>query len=98
MNTPAGIISVMATIARPESTMQPRYSLCMARRYRVFMARKRPPKLSPGRPVFQDGVLLRVPDALDETRVFRAVLVAHRLRRLEEGFLVRRDELDACRL
>src|SRR5688572_17586149 len=42
--------------------------------------------------------LLRVPDALDQGRVLGAVLVAHRLGRLVEGFLVRRHELDAGRL
>src|SRR5687768_7157886 len=39
MNTPAGIISVIATRARPETTMQARYSACIAFRYRVLILR-----------------------------------------------------------
>src|SRR5262245_15856997 len=38
--------------------------------------------------------LFGVPDALDQLGVLRAVLVAHRLRCLEESLLVGRHELD----
>src|SRR5262245_10365497 len=98
MNTPMGMIIVIATIARPESTMQARYSLCMVRRYRAFMPTKRPPQFALWRPSFPGWRLLLVPDALDQRGVLGAVLVAHRLGRLVEGFLVGRHELDARRL
>src|SRR5687767_7244254 len=62
------------------------------------MAKKGPPKLSPGRPVFGTERLLRVPDLLNQARVLGAVLVAYRLRRLVERLLVGLDELDARRL
>src|SRR5262245_16206088 len=77
MNTPAGIISVIATSARPESAMQATYVACIALRYWVFI------------------VLLCVADLLNQARVFRAVLVAHRLGGFEESVLVRGHELDA---
>src|SRR6185436_12210681 len=65
----------------------------MALRYWFLMAKKGPPKK--WRPVLRSPVLLRVPDALDQARILRAVLVAHRLRGLEESLLVGRHELDA---
>src|SRR3954465_8298270 len=61
------------------------------------MTRKGPPKFSPWRPLLRT-LLLRVPDSLDQAGVFGAVLVTYRLGGLEEGFLVRRNELDAGRL
>src|SRR5262245_30579510 len=98
MNTPDGMMIVITTIARPDRTMQAMYSRSIALRYWALMgergAKKGPPQFSLRRPSLRTG-LLRVPDALDQRGVLGAVLVAHRLGRLEEGFLVGRHELHA---
>jgi len=78
MNTPVGIISVIATMPRPESTMQAGTAFA-SRGGKLLSWRKRAAR------GFHLGGRLRLagyfdgPDAFDQAGVFRAVLVAHRL-------------------